>query len=194
MLAERSVRRLSVRAPDAALARRGAFLIEDALRTASLPGDGGELVFLRRLRLPPFAAAASPQQVAAELEAACRTAVAIDGALLGDAALAAAAAVRFADALTAHLALTRLILTGAARAAWCWPLLVSGYRPALDSGQALRAVALSLAALPEAPAALPHWLTRLLTHGEGGCARLLWALAPGDVAILDAACGEAAAP
>jgi hypothetical protein len=194
MLAERSVRRLSVRAPDAALARRGAFLIEDALRTASLPGDGGELVFLRRLRLPPFAAAASPQQVAAELAAACRTAAAIDGALLGDAALAAAAAVRFADALTAHLALTRLILTGAARVAWCWPLLVSGYRPALDSGQALRAVALSLAALPEAPAALPRWLARLLTHGEGACARLLWALAPGDVAILDAACGEAAAP
>jgi hypothetical protein len=194
MLAERSVRRLSVRAPDAALARRGAFLIEDALRTASLPGDGGELVFLRRLRLPPFAAAASPQQVAAELAAACRTAAAIDGALLGDAALAAAAAVRFADALTAHLALTRLILTGAARVAWCWPLLVSGYRPALDSGQALRAVALSLAALPEAPAALPRWLARLLTHGEGACARLLLALAPGDVAILDAACGEAVAP
>jgi hypothetical protein len=193
MLAERSVRRLSIRAPDAALARRGAFLIEDALRTASLPGDGGELVLLRRLRLPPFAAAASPQQVAAELAAASRTAAAIDGALLGDAALAAATAVRFADALTAHLALTRLILTGAARAAWCWPLLVAGYHPALDSGPALRAVALSLAVLPAAPAALPRWLALLLTHGDGACARLLLVLSPGDVAILDAACGEAVA-
>ena len=193
MLAERSVRRLSIRAPDAALARRGAFLIEDALRTASLPGDGGELVLLRRLRLPPFAAAASPQQVAAELAAACRAAVAIDGALLGDAALAAATAVRFADALTAHLALTRLILTGAARAAWCWPLLVAGYRPALASGPALRAVALSLAALPVAPGALPRWLALLLTHGDGACARLLLALAPDDLAVLDAACDEAAA-
>jgi len=116
MLAERSVRRLSIRAPDAALARRGAFLIEDALRTASLPGDGGELVLLRRLRLPPFAAAASPQQVATELARACRAAASIDGAQASDAALAAATAVRFADALTAHLALTRLILQGAARA------------------------------------------------------------------------------
>ncbi|QKS29859.1 MAG: hypothetical protein HT579_13640 [Candidatus Accumulibacter similis] len=194
MLAERSVRRLSIRAPDAALARRGAFLIEDALRTASLPGEGGELVLLRRLRLPPFAGTASPQQVAGQLAAACRTAVAIDGALLGDARLAAAEAVRFADALTAHLLLTRLILTRAARAAWCWPLLVSGYRPALDGAQALRAVALSLAALPEAPAALPRWLALLLTHDDGACARLLLALSPGDVAILDAACGEAVAP
>ena len=67
MLAERSVRRLSIRAPDAALARRGAFLIEDALRTASLPGDGGGLLLLRRLRLPPFSPAASEQQVALRL-------------------------------------------------------------------------------------------------------------------------------
>lgn len=48
MLAERSVRRLSVRAPDDALARRGAFLVEDALRTASLPGDGGGLLLVDR--------------------------------------------------------------------------------------------------------------------------------------------------
>ncbi len=194
MLAERSVRRLSIRAPDAALARRGAFLIEDALRTASLPGDGGELILLRRLRLPPFAAAASPQQVAAELARACRAAAAIDGAQASDAALAAATAVRFADALTAHLALTRLILARAARAAWCWPLLVTGYHPALHGGPALRAVALSLAALPEAPAALPRWLTLLLAHGEDACARLLLALAPADPGLLDAACGAAVAP
>ncbi len=193
MLAERSVRRLSIRAPDAALARRGAFLIEDALRTASLPGDGGELVLLRRLRLPPFAAAASPQQVATELARACRAAAAIDGAQASDAALAAATAVRFADALTAHLALTRLILARAARAAWCWPLLVSGYHSTLDGGPALRAVALSLAALPEAPAALPRWLALLLTHGEDACARLLLALAPADPGLLDAACGAAVA-
>ena len=51
MLAERSVRRLSIRAPDDALARRAGFLIEDALRTASLPGDGAGLLLVRRLRL-----------------------------------------------------------------------------------------------------------------------------------------------
>ena len=194
MLAERSVRRLSIRAPDAALARRAAFLIEDALRTASLPGDGGELVLLRRLSLPPFAATASPQQVAARLARACRATAAIDGAQATDAVLAAATAVRFADALTAHLALTRLILAGAERTAWCWPLLVSGYRSALNGGPALRAVALSLAVLPEAPVALPRWLELLLTHGEGACARLLLALAPGDPGILDAALGDAVAP
>ncbi|HRQ97130.1 MAG TPA: hypothetical protein PK440_19380 [Candidatus Accumulibacter phosphatis] len=194
MLAARSVRRLSIRAPDDALARRAAFLVEDALRTASLPGDGGELVLLRRLRLPPFAASASPQQVASGLAAACREAWALDGALSSDAGLAAASAVRFADALTAHLALTRLILSGASRQAWCWRLLAAGYHPTMASGPALRAVALSLAALPEAPAALPHWLALLLTHGEAACVRFLLALARTDVTVLDEACGDASGP
>jgi hypothetical protein len=181
------VRRLSIRAPAAALARRASFLIEDALRTASLPGDGAEVVLLRRLRLPPFTAAASPQQVALRLEAACRAAIVVDGRLVDDAVLAAAPAVRFADTLTAHLSLTVLILAGAARQAWCWPLLVKGYRPALGRGRALRALALSLAALPEAPAALPRWLALLLADGGGGCAEFLLALQSDDLAPLQSA-------
>ena len=119
MLAERSVRRLSIRAPDDALARRGGFLIEDALRTASLPGDGAGLLLVRRVRLPPFRASASPQQLALQLEAACREATALDGTAIDDAALSRAAAVRFADGLAAHLALTRLILAGGPLRAWC---------------------------------------------------------------------------
>ncbi|EXI78086.1 MAG: hypothetical protein AW10_03354 [Candidatus Accumulibacter appositus] len=187
MLAERSVRRLSIRAPADALVRRAGFLIEDALRTASLPGDGAEVLLLRRLRLPPFTTAASPQQVALRLEAACRAAIAVDGTRVDDATLAAAPAVRFADNLTAHLSLTVLVLAGAARQAWCWPLLVQGYRPALGRGGALRALALSLAALPEAPAALPRWLALLVADGGGGCAELLLALQGDDLAPLQAA-------
>jgi hypothetical protein len=187
MLAERTVRRLSIRAPADALARRAGFLIEDALRTASLPGDGAELLLLRRVRLPPFTAAASPQQVALRLEAACRAAIVVDGRWADDAALGAAPAVRFADALMAHLSLTRLILAGSARQAWCWPLLVKGYRPAFGRGAALRALALSLAALPEAPAALPLWITLLVADGHTGCAELLLALQGDDVACLQRA-------
>ena len=194
MLAERTVRRLSIRAPADALARHAGFLIEDALRTASLPGDGGEVLLLRRLRLPPFAAGASPQQVAQQLEALCRDLIAVDGELLDDAALAAAAVVRFNDALTAHMALTRLILAAASRQAWCWPMLVTGYRAALGSGAALRLVALSLADLPEAPAALPRWIGQLAAHGESACAALLLALAADDTTRLQRACAGAPKP
>lgn len=200
MFAERTVRRLSIRAPADAVARRAGFLIEDALRTASLPGDGAELLLLRRLRLPPFTAAASAQQVALRLEAVCRAAIAVDGSVVDDAALAAAPAVRFADALSAHLALTRLLLADRPRRAWCWPLLVHGYRPALGSGAALRLLALSLAALPEAPAALPCWLALLVAGedagsagGAGGAAFLL-ALQSDDIARLQSACDGARKP
>ncbi|RTL25131.1 MAG: hypothetical protein EKK55_10060 [Rhodocyclaceae bacterium] len=102
MIAERRVRHLGIRAPDAAGARRAGLLIEDALRTASLPGDGGELLLVRRLRLPAFGAQASPQQVALGLESACRATAAVAGAESDDARLARASAVRFADALEAH--------------------------------------------------------------------------------------------
>lgn len=191
MRAERSVRRLSIRAPDAALVRRGAFLIEDALRTASLPGDGGGLLLLRRLRLPPFSPAASAQQVAQRLEAQCRAAAVVDGVMADDAALAGAPAVRFADALAAHITLTRLILGGYSGRAWCWPLVVKDYRPGLSLGPALRALALSLAALPEAPAAVPRWTAHLVAQAAGVVTALLAALDAEDVQRLQQACGGA---
>lgn len=191
MLAERTVRRLSIRAPADALARHAGFLIEDALRTASLPGDGAEVLLLRRLRLPPFAGGASPQQVALQLESACRAAIAVDGVVADDAALAAAPAVRFADTLTAHLVLTRAILAGVSRQAWCWPMVVKGYRPALGRGAVLRIVALSLADLPEAPAALPRFIALLVAHGGNACAALLLALSGDDAARLQHACSGA---
>lgn len=191
MLAERHVRRLSIRAPDAALARRGAFLIEDALRTASLPGEGGGLLLLRRLRLPPFSPAASAQQVALRLEAQCRAAAVVDGVMADDAMLAGAPAVRFADALSAHMALTRLILGGHQGRAWCWPLVVKDYRPALSMGPALRALALSLATLPEAPAAVPRWSAHLVAQATGVVTALLTALDAEDVSRLQQACGGA---
>ncbi len=191
MLAERSVRRLSVRAPDDALARRGAFLVEDALRTASLPGDGGGLLLVRRLRLPPFSVGASAQQVALALEAQCRAVVVVDGMTADDSALAGAPAVRFVDALSAHMALTRQILGGHQSRAWCWPLMVKGYRAALGTGPALRAVSLSLATLPEAPTALPRWLAQVVAKAAGVTIALLTALEAEDVQCLQQACSGA---
>lgn len=184
MIAERRVRHLGIRAPDAAGARRAGLLIEDALRTASLPGDGGELLLVRRLRLPAFGARASPQQVALGLESACRATVAVAGAESDDARLARASAVRFADALEAHLALTTHLLGGRPARAWCWALAVPGYRPDEGVRAGLRRIALSLAGREEAPVALAHWWDALLA--AGAAPRLLLALGEHDAGLLAA--------
>ena len=60
MFPGRTVQRLRMRARDGALARHGRVLVEDALRTATLPGDGARLVLLRKLALPPFRAGSAP--------------------------------------------------------------------------------------------------------------------------------------
>ncbi|WP_415259014.1 hypothetical protein [Thauera phenylacetica] len=184
MIAERRVRHLGIRAPDAAGARCARLLIEDALRTASLPGDGGELLLVRRLRLPAFGARASPQQVALGLEAACRATAAVAGAENDDARLAAAPAVRFADALEAHLALSARLLDGRPPRAWCWALAVPGYRPEEGVRAGLRRVALSLARREEAPVALACWWDTLLA--AGAAPRLLLALGADEAALLAA--------
>ncbi|MBV2264911.1 MAG: hypothetical protein KUL79_15355 [Thauera sp.] len=184
MIAERRVRHLGIRAPDAAGARRAGLLIEDALRTASLPGDGGELLLVRRLRLPAFGARASPQRVALGLEAACRATVPVAGGGSDDALLARATAVRFADALEAHLALTTHLLGARPARAWCWALAVPGYRPDEGVRAGLRRIALSLARREEAPVALACWWDALLA--AGAAPRLLLALDEHDAGLLAA--------
>lgn len=186
MRAERIVRHLGVRAPAAALARRGALLVEDALRTASLPGDGAALLLIRQLRLAPFRAASPPQTVARALAARCAalTVLAVRDDT-DEAALAGATAVRFDDPLDAHLALATRIARGLRPQAWCWRLVVPAYRPDLACGAALRAVALSLATRPEAPVALPAWLAHIAA--AHALPRLLAALSGDDAATL-AAC------
>lgn len=182
----RSVHRLDIAAPSAELARRAGLLVEDALRTASLPGDGAELVLVRRLDLPAFAPGVSAQGVAIGLESACRALAPVSGRDADDAELAAARAVRFADALEAHLALSARLLAGRPARAWCWALAVPGYRPDAGTGAGLRSIALSLARGEAAAAALAHWFARIVAWG--GAERLLRALDADDAALIAQCC------
>ncbi|HRP64968.1 MAG TPA: hypothetical protein PLF79_02800 [Thauera sp.] len=182
----RSVHRLDIAAPSAELARRAGLLVEDALRTASLPGDGAELVLVRRLDLPVFDSRVSAQGVAIGLESACRALAPVSGRDADDAALAAARAVRFADALEAHLALSARLLAGRPARAWCWALAVPGYRPDAGTGAGLRSIALSLARGEAAAAALAHWFARIVAWG--GAERLLRALDADDAALIAPSC------
>jgi hypothetical protein len=179
----RTVRQLRIRAPDEAQARRGRLLLEDALRTASLPGQGGALVLVRWLRLPAFRACATPQSVAIVLEAHCRNLapLAVSGRASDD-VLEAANALRFHDVSHACRELTDRLLRGERPRAWCWSLAVKGYHAGMDRGDALRAIVLALADQPDAPAAIPRWLERVVEEGEA--LRLLAALTPDDATAL----------
>src|SRR5512134_2810960 len=97
----RIVRHLRLRAAGESAIHRAALLIEDALRTASLPDACGRIVLVRRLALGRIDTRAAPQTVALELERAVarltRECV-YAGAVNAD----QAPAVWFRDALDAH--------------------------------------------------------------------------------------------
>ncbi|HEU4325847.1 MAG TPA: hypothetical protein VFS21_22095 [Roseiflexaceae bacterium] len=123
----RRVHSLRLRAPDEALLRRGALLVEDALRTASLP-ESRRLVLLRRLDVGPIRPALSPAALALQIEARV--------AALGPALVYAdgpgadrAPGVFFADAAEPYALLALRTLAGRAAPEWFWPLAVPGWRP-----------------------------------------------------------------
>ncbi|MBN8442668.1 MAG: hypothetical protein J0M28_13375 [Thauera sp.] len=166
MPAERTVNVLKVRASGDAQARHARLLLEDALRTASLPGDGAALVLVRKLRLPAFSSGATSQSLACALEESCRALQVLPVTeATTERAIDAAAAVRFRDALQARQELGLRLLRGMSPRAWCWPLAVPGYRQGLTSGEALRAIAISFLDLPEAGLALPLWLDEIAAGG-----------------------------
>src|SRR5579863_10193612 len=66
----RRVAQLRLRSRDESLIRRGAILVEDGLRTASLPeADGGRLWIVRKLALGRIRAGDPPSSVALRIEA-----------------------------------------------------------------------------------------------------------------------------
>ncbi|MBS0554058.1 MAG: hypothetical protein JSS47_16255 [Proteobacteria bacterium] len=141
------------------------------------------MVLVRRLCLPAFGSASTPQSLALALEAYCRSLRILTlSAVTTEDEIAAAAAVRFCDPLHAHQGLGLRLLRGAPPAAWCWPLAVPGYHPRLGLGEALRVIATSLVDLPEAVVAVPLWLDTIVAHG--GIARLVASLGEEDAEAL----------
>src|SRR5262245_33311540 len=68
-IVERRVRTLRVRAPDEGRARHAAIVIEDALRTATMPGaSGARVIVIRRLDIGAVSATASPTTVSLAIE------------------------------------------------------------------------------------------------------------------------------
>lgn len=139
-----ATRRISVarlRGGSELLIRRGALLLEDALRTASLPDRNRERVLLiRSLSLGVIRADKSAALVALQLEQ--HVAELARHAVHGDDLRAAdAPAVYFHDRLDAVVALIRQLAqgdAGAVRRAWFWRLALPGWQPELTPMQAAR--------------------------------------------------------
>jgi hypothetical protein len=168
--ASRRVQRLHLRAPDDTLAGRGVRLIEDALRTASLPDAGAGVLLFRRVTLGRFGADVAPQTLSLALERriAALRALAIHAAA-PDAAQSPA--VWFRDALEAHTLLALRIAEGEPAHEWFWPLVVPQLQPAGSAAARLRAVFRSLCKRPEAPIALQLLARALAQRGHANLLR-----------------------
>jgi hypothetical protein len=159
----RRVSTLRLRSRDESLIRRGAILIEDALRTASLPdADGGRLWVVRKLALGRIRAGDPPSSIALRIEACFRESGAF--AVHAESPHAAAAdVVYFDDDVEPYTALALRIARGRPAVAWFWPLAARGWTPALshdDSMRVLLAGALASSAGPVAALALIRALVR----------------------------------
>jgi len=170
MAVERRVCRLRLRGTDEAALRRAGTLLEDALRTASLRDEGGRILLVRRMALGRLGARARPDQVAGTVERALQAAAA-ECRHGTEPTAGRATMVWFADALEGHLALARRLLIGPPPREWYWPLVARAWRPDAGVGAGLAALASSLAALREAPSALPAWLAALTREGHADALR-----------------------
>jgi hypothetical protein len=133
----RRVQKLRLRSAEEALIRRGAILIEDALRTASLPGDDGPgLLVVRRLPLGRIRASEPPSAIALRIEARCRELGALGGTAPSPEA-AEAPAGSFEDDLEPYTALALRLAKGEEVTAWFWPLAVRGWTPGMPRHEAM---------------------------------------------------------
>ena len=154
--------------------------LEDAFRTASLPGAGARLVCVRRLELGRLPSNGSPQSVALLIEK--RFAEGRSGAVhASESGADIAEAVWFRDALEAHEAAALRIAAGKALDAWFWRLAIPNVMTATDA-EKLRTIAFAIAATEEAPRALPAWTASLVRAGYRE--QLISALRPGDGHVL----------
>jgi len=130
--AERRVRRLQLRAGDAQLVRRGAILVEDALRTMTVPGgEGPRVLLIRKLALGRIPSGAPPSTVALRFGEQLRMLAA--RAVRADEPHAAAPAVWFADEVEPLIALARRVALGLPAQAWFWRAAVAGYAPTMPA-------------------------------------------------------------
>jgi hypothetical protein len=163
---DRRVHRLRLHAGSDDDVRRGAILVEDAVRVASLPaGWSARHYVVRRLDLGAFSRDAAPQTLALRVERGLAQLAALAEPATSPAA-ATAPAVWFDDEATAIAALAERVAVGPAPSEWYWRRIAEG-AAALGGGDALLACVIAAAALPAGPRAVALVIDRV-ERARGG--------------------------
>lgn len=137
MSTERRVRKLRIRTDDRATLPRINFLLEDALRTASLPGiPANGQVFIKKLNLGSFFPSVNSRFLSKRIDDLMRhlTLVKVDRAA---AEQPKASAVWFADELEPYRLLADMLAQGHRPQAWYWSIAVNGWSPQLPVSQGI---------------------------------------------------------
>ena len=178
----REVRRLRLRAANEALVRRGAVLVEDALRIATLPDpSGSRVVFVRSLDLGRIATSGSSMSVALAVQRAL-DGLSSDAVHMSSPPAADAMIVYADDPLQPWLLLARKLARREAVKAWFWPRAVPGWRAGRSIAEGLRGILVGLLEHEAAPAATIA-LVEILAR-EGALESLLDGLSSDDGARL----------
>lgn len=138
MIMQRQIKTLRLHATQPSLLQRGAILVEDALRTASLPGaDGSRVLIVRRMSLGKISAGSAPSSVAMLMEQRFRQVGA--SAVHGDDPQAeSAGAVYFRDEVEPYVALALRTALGKDTSAWFWRLAVRHWCSDMSREESLR--------------------------------------------------------
>jgi hypothetical protein len=169
--------------------RRGAILLEDALRTASWPGaEGGRLWLLRTFPVGVIRTTRSPSTLALNIESRFRELLPKAVPAL-DPAADSRDVVYFHDETEPYAALAVHLASGGATAAWFWPLAVPGWTRDLPKAEAFRVLIRGAARTAAGPAAVTAVMCAL--DGRDALDPLLAALRREDGAFLLAALGVA---
>lgn len=158
----RRVRRLQLSAPTDGLRHRGQLLLEDALRTATLPGaEEARLYLVRSLRLGVIDPRGGSARLARTIEERLRQ-TGLTACPGEDPAAEHAPVVVFASALEASIALAIRLGRGVPARGWHWPLAVPAFRSGASPGENLRALLLASLELPGGALASAIWLEALV--------------------------------
>ncbi|HEY4241155.1 MAG TPA: hypothetical protein VGM88_15135 [Kofleriaceae bacterium] len=165
-MSDARVARLTLRAPDEALVRRGAILVEDAMRIATLEAAGERrLLIVKHFDLGEIAADAAPHTIALQIEQRL-AGVRLSAVPATSPTAVAAAAVWFADEPTAIAELVRRIVGGPQPSEWFWKH-VAANAVALPANAAIAQCVRAALALPQGVLALARVVEAIEDAREG---------------------------
>lgn len=135
---------MRLEAPSEALIRRGAILLEDALRTASVPeADGGRLLIVRSLFLEKIRGSQSPAAIAILIEERLRH-LTLTAVYAEDPAAGNHPVVYFHDEVEPYIRLAVRLARKEDTSAWFWPLAVAAWHRGMAADEALRGLLYSV--------------------------------------------------